>query len=91
MDYDLIVVGGGVAGSAAALRAAQYHLRVAWIRGDRFTANLAVRKASGSVVQKGWGDKDVKYQVQAGKTSVADFVRHIYVLDCCRWRNAGFR
>lgn len=38
MDYDLIVVGGGVAGSAAALRAAQYHLRVAWIRGDRFTA-----------------------------------------------------
>ena len=36
--YRVIVVGGGVGGSAAALRAAQYHLRTAWILGDRGTA-----------------------------------------------------
>ncbi len=36
--FDLIVVGGGIAGSAAALRAAQDHLEVLWIRGDRATA-----------------------------------------------------
>lgn len=35
---DLIVIGGGIGGSAAALRAAQYSLRVAWIRGDADTA-----------------------------------------------------
>lgn len=36
--FDLIVVGGGIAGSAAALRAAQYeHIRTLWIRGDRAT------------------------------------------------------
>lgn len=34
---DLIVVGGGIAGSAAALRAAQYRLRTCWIRGDEGT------------------------------------------------------
>jgi len=36
--FELIVVGGGVAGSAAALRAAQYRVRTAWIRGDKDTA-----------------------------------------------------
>ncbi len=36
--FDLIVVGGGIAGSAAALRAAQYeHIRVGWLLGDRIT------------------------------------------------------
>jgi thioredoxin reductase (NADPH) len=35
---DVIVVGGGIAGGAAALRAVQYHLRVVWIRGDKRTA-----------------------------------------------------
>src|SRR5262245_28631237 len=35
----LIVVGGGIAGCAAALRAAQYHLDVVWIAGDAKTAN----------------------------------------------------
>ncbi|MFQ5719123.1 MAG: FAD-dependent oxidoreductase [Acidobacteriota bacterium] len=33
----LIVVGGGVAGAAAALRAAQYHLRCIWVTGTRDT------------------------------------------------------
>ncbi len=37
-EYDLIVVGGGIAGGAAALRAAQYLLRTLWIRGDKKTA-----------------------------------------------------
>ncbi len=37
-EFDLIVVGGGIAGGAAALRAAQYLLRVLWIRGDKRTA-----------------------------------------------------
>ena len=37
--HDLILVGGGIAGSAAALRAAQYgHLKTLWIRGDKATA-----------------------------------------------------
>lgn len=35
----VIVVGGGIAGSAAALRAAQYHLDTLWIFGDAKTAN----------------------------------------------------
>lgn len=34
---ELIVVGGGIGGAAATLRAAQYHLRTAWILGDRDT------------------------------------------------------
>ena len=37
-ETQVIVVGGGIAGSAAALRAAQYGLRTAWILGDRKTA-----------------------------------------------------
>ncbi|MCB9916273.1 MAG: FAD-dependent oxidoreductase [Planctomycetes bacterium] len=37
-ELDLIVVGGGVGGAAAALRAAQYDLRVAWVLGDARTA-----------------------------------------------------
>jgi thioredoxin reductase (NADPH) len=36
-DYQIIVIGGGIGGSAAALRAAQYHLRTAWVLGDRKT------------------------------------------------------
>jgi thioredoxin reductase (NADPH) len=35
---DVLIIGGGIAGSAAALRAAQYHLRTTWIRGDAKTA-----------------------------------------------------
>ena len=38
---DLIIIGGGIAGSAAALRAAQNGLRFTWIYGDKHT-----RKAS---------------------------------------------
>lgn len=38
MTYQVIVIGGGIAGSAAALRAAQYHLKTLWIMGDRKTA-----------------------------------------------------
>ncbi|MFT4710099.1 MAG: thioredoxin reductase (NADPH) [Planctomycetota bacterium] len=37
--FDLIIVGGGIAGSAAALRAAQYQLKALWIRGNRVDAN----------------------------------------------------
>ena len=36
--FDVIVVGGGVAGAASALRAGQYHLDTLWLRGDRETA-----------------------------------------------------
>jgi thioredoxin reductase (NADPH) len=35
--YELIVVGGGIGGSAATLRAAQYHLPTVWILGDKKT------------------------------------------------------
>ncbi len=38
---DLIVVGGGIGGSAAALRAAQYNLKQVWILGDRSTAKAS--------------------------------------------------
>lgn len=41
MARDVIVVGGGIGGSAAALRAAQHGLRVAWIRGDGETARAS--------------------------------------------------
>jgi thioredoxin reductase (NADPH) len=42
MDRDqLIVVGGGIGGSAAALRAAQHGLRFTWIRGDAGTARAS--------------------------------------------------
>ncbi len=35
--FELIVVGGGIGGSAATLRAAQYHLPAVWILGDKKT------------------------------------------------------
>ena len=41
MEPTLIVVGGGVAGAAAALRAAQYLIPTVWIRGDRATAKAS--------------------------------------------------
>jgi len=37
-EYQVIVVGGGIAGSAAALRAAQYMHRTLWIRGSKLDA-----------------------------------------------------
>jgi thioredoxin reductase (NADPH) len=39
--HRVIVVGGGIGGSAAALRAAQHGLSVAWIRGDAGTARAS--------------------------------------------------
>ena len=39
--HQLIVVGGGIGGSAAALRAAQHGLTVAWIRGDTGTVRAS--------------------------------------------------
>lgn len=36
--HELIVVGGGVAGAACTLRAAQYNIRTAWVLGNRETA-----------------------------------------------------
>ncbi len=36
--YELAVIGGGIGGAAAALRAGQYNLRTAWILGDKKTA-----------------------------------------------------
>lgn len=41
MSHHVIVVGGGIGGSAAALRAAQHGLTVAWIRGDARTARAS--------------------------------------------------
>jgi thioredoxin reductase (NADPH) len=40
-QHQVIVVGGGIGGSAAALRAAQHGLKVAWIRGDAGTARAS--------------------------------------------------
>ncbi len=40
-ENQVIVVGGGIGGSAAALRAAQHGLSVAWIRGDAETARAS--------------------------------------------------
>ena len=39
--YDCIVIGGGIGGAAAAFRAAQYHLKTAWVRGTRKTAKAS--------------------------------------------------
>ena len=39
--YEVIVVGGGVAGAACALRAAQYNIRTAWVLGDKETARMS--------------------------------------------------
>ena len=38
---DVIVIGGGIGGAAAALRAAQYNLRVAWLLGDKKTSKAS--------------------------------------------------
>jgi thioredoxin reductase (NADPH) len=61
-SYRVIVVGGGVGGSAAALRAAQHGLTVAWIRGDADTARASRARyvfnvdnmigVSGAIVQR---------------------------------------
>jgi len=42
--FQIVVVGGGIGGSAAVLRAAQHALRTAWIRGDRATAKASRAK-----------------------------------------------
>lgn len=42
--YELAIVGGGIAGSAAALWAAQYNIATAWILGDRETAKASRSK-----------------------------------------------
>ena len=38
---ELIVIGGGIGGAAAALRAAQYLLPTAWVLGDKGTAKAS--------------------------------------------------
>ena len=40
-DNKLIVVGGGIGGAAAALRAAQYHMRTLWSLGDKNTCKAS--------------------------------------------------
>ena len=45
-SFQALVVGGGIGGSAAALRAAQHGLEVAWVRGDAATAKAAARSTS---------------------------------------------
>lgn len=60
--HRVIVVGGGIGGSAAALRAAQHGLGVAWIRGDAETARASRARyvfnvdnmigVSGAIVQR---------------------------------------
>ncbi|MBI5477423.1 MAG: NAD(P)/FAD-dependent oxidoreductase [Deltaproteobacteria bacterium] len=42
--YDVAVIGGGIGGAAAALRAAQHNLRVAWLLGDEATAKASRAK-----------------------------------------------
>jgi thioredoxin reductase (NADPH) len=39
--YELAVIGGGIAGAAAALRAGQYGIETAWILGDKKTAKAS--------------------------------------------------
>src|SRR5436305_2379278 len=39
--FDIAIVGGGIGGSAGALRAAQNLMRTVWIRGDRATARAS--------------------------------------------------
>lgn len=61
-QHQVIVVGGGIGGSAAALRAAQHGLTVAWIRGDTGTARASRARyvfnvdnmigVSGAIVQR---------------------------------------
>ncbi len=41
---DVVIIGGGIGGSAAALRAAQVGLQVTWIRGDAQTARASRAK-----------------------------------------------
>ncbi len=41
IPFDLIIIGGGIGGSAAALRAAQYHMRGAWLMGNRKSAKAS--------------------------------------------------
>ncbi|TFB10758.1 NAD(P)/FAD-dependent oxidoreductase [Candidatus Marinimicrobia bacterium MT.SAG.3] len=43
-QYDLIIVGGGIGGSAAALRAVQYNLNVCWFYGDKQTSKSSRSK-----------------------------------------------
>jgi len=42
--YDIIVVGGGMGGSAAALRAVQYNLNTCWFYGDKKTSTASRSK-----------------------------------------------
>jgi len=39
--FPLAVIGGGIGGGAAVLRAAQNMIRTVWIRGDRATAKAS--------------------------------------------------
>lgn len=43
-SYDLIIVGGGIGGSASALRAVQYNLNVCWFYGDKQTSKASRSK-----------------------------------------------
>ena len=40
-SYDLIIVGGGIGGSASALRAVQYNLNLCWFYGDKKTSKAS--------------------------------------------------
>ena len=42
--YDIIVIGGGMGGSAAALRAVQYNLNTCWFYGDKKTSKTSRSK-----------------------------------------------
>ena len=42
--YDVIIVGGGIGGSASALRAVQYNLNVCWFYGDKKTSKASRSK-----------------------------------------------
>ena len=80
--YEIIIVGGGIGGSAAALRAAQNNLNTLWLLGDKRT-----RKSSRSqwvynldnIV--GFHEDVIKEQVlktlrRQGATEAAEFIQH---------------
>ena len=86
-SHHVIVVGGGIGGSAAALRAAQHGRTVAWIRGDPGTARASRARyvfnvdnmtgVSGGIVQR----KVLELLAGPEHVDAREAVRHVLVDD----------